>query len=196
MTPIAQTAPTTNAVLGVLGGTGTSVGQHRASYASTEHGYIIGLINVKSELSYQQGLHKMWTRKTRYDFYWPALAQLGEQAILRREIYMTGVVADDETVFGYQERWHEYRTRYSDVTGIMRSTETGTLDAWHLAQYFAPSAPPFLGSAFIADFPPMNRILAAGGVAVDQHYIADIMIRRTATRALPTFGTPATLGRF
>lgn len=136
ITPIAQTAPTAGATVGVLGATGTAAGQHSASYAATEHGYIIGLINVKSELSYQQGLHKMYSRSTRFDFYFPALAGLGEQAILRKELVLIGT-AQDEQVFGYQERWHEYRTRQSEVVGTFKSTQAGTYDAWHLAQIIA-----------------------------------------------------------
>lgn len=194
ITPIAQTAPSAEGSVGTLGGTGTAAGQHTASYAATEHGYILGLINIKSELSYQQGLHRMWTRSTRYDFYWPALAGLGEQAILRREIYMTGVNAEDLYVFGYQERWHEYRTRYSEVTGLMRSYVADTLDTWHLAQSFASA--PLLNGTFLADNPPMTRVLAAGSLATNQQYLADIMFQRTAVRPIPTFGTPVRLGRF
>lgn len=193
ITPIAQTAPTTGVPVGALGAAGTAAGQHRASYAATEHGYIIGLINVRSELSYQQGLHKMWRRSTRYDFYLPALAGLGEQAILREEIYARGT-ADDGLVFGYQERWHEYRTRYSYVTGLFKSTTTGAIDQWHLAQEF--SAAPTLNGTFITDTPPMTRVLAAGASADFMQYLADINIKRVATRAIPTYGTPVTLGRF
>lgn len=193
-TPVAQTAPSEGSVVGSLGGATTGAGSHRASYAATEHGYILGLINIRSELSYQQGLHRMWTRSSRYDFYWPELAALGEQAILRREIYCNGDNASDVTVFGYQESWHEYRTRYSEVTGLMRSVFTGTLDAWHLAQSF--SAPPTLVSTFINDEPPMARILAAGEQADTQQYLADLAFRRTAVRPLPMFGTPAAFGRF
>jgi len=195
ITPIAQTAPTAGAALGVLGGAGTSVGQHRASYAATEHGYIIGLINVKSELSYQQGIHKMWTRQTRYDFYWPSLAGLGEQAVLRKEIYVRGVPAEDDTVFGYQERWHEYRTHVSEVTGMFKSTTAGNIDEWHLAQQFNPA--PTLSGSFIVDDPPMNRVLA-GELVPNNYlsYLADILIRREAVRPLPVYGTPVTLGRF
>jgi len=194
VTPIAQTAPTDDAPLGALGGAGTSIGHATASYASVEHGYILGLISVKSELSYQQGIPRLFRKFTRYDFPWPELAQLGEQAILREEIYATGVDADDNTVFGYQERYHEYRTRYSDVVGIMRSTAAGTLDAWHLAQRF--TLPPTLSEAFIRDLAPVTRVLAAGDLADGQQYIADIQYERMATRPLPTFGTPAALGRF
>lgn len=194
ITPIAQTAPTTGVPLGALGGAATAAGTHHASYAATEHGYIIGLINVRTELSYQQGTHRLWDRKTQYDFYVPALAQLGEQAVTLRELYTTGVAANDNTVFGYQERWQEYRTHYSDVTAIMRSTATGTLDAWHLAEKFASA--PTLSQTFIHDQTPMSRILAAGTQAAGQQYLADILYHRTAVRPIPTFGTPAILGRF
>lgn len=194
ITPIAQTAPTAGVPLGALGGAGTAAGTHRASYAATEHGYIIGLINVKSEISYSQGLHRMWTRKTRYDFYWPALAQLGEQAIRRDEIYTVGQLPDDETVFGYQERWMEYRTEYSKITAVMRPQAAGTLASWHLGQLFGSG--PSLNSAFIVDNPPMDRVLAGGSQAASTAYFADIMFRRKATRPIPTYGTPAILGRF
>lgn len=194
LTPVAQTAPSTELPVGALGAAGTSVGQHAASYAATEHGYIIGLINVRTELSYQQGLAKMWSRATRYDFYWPSIAGLGEQAILRQEIYVTGVDADDAMVFGYQEAWHSYRTRYSEVTGLMKSYATPTLDPWHLAQLFI--TPPLLNKIFIEETPPMFRVLAAGEETLNQMYLADIMIERDAVRPVPTFGTPATLGRF
>lgn len=194
LTPIAQTAPTTGVPLGALGAAGTSVGQHSASYAATEHGYIIGLINVRTELSYQQGLHRMWSRLTRYDFYWPSIAGLGEQAILRKEIYVRGNPAEDDLVFGYQEAWHTYRTRYSEITGIMKSGGATTLDPWHLAQFF--SSAPLLNETFIKDTPPMARVLAAGALAAGQQYLADIMIHREAVRPVPAFGTPVTLGRF
>lgn len=193
ITPIAQTAPTTGVPLGAIGGAGTSAGTHRASYAATEHGYVIGLISVKSELSYQQGYQRTFKKSTRYDFYWPALAALGEQSILMYEIYARGD-GGDGVVFGYQERWQEYRQRVSEVTGIMRSTATGTLDAWHLSQKFLTA--PALNDAFIADTPPMTRVLAAGSAAIGQEYLADILYQRTAVRPLPTFGTPAILGRF
>lgn len=193
ITPIAQTA-TGGAGLGTLGGAGTSAGTHQASYAATEHGYVIGLISIRSELSYQQGLHKHWSRTTRYEFYVPALAELGEQAILQKEIFADGNPAQDNLVFGYQARWEEYRTRYSDVTGIMRSTAAATLDKWHLAQQFAPA--PLLNMAFLVDTPPMTRVLAAAGAATGQQFLADILYNRTITRVMPTYGTPANLSRF
>lgn len=194
ITPIAQTAPGTGSVVGQLGGAGTAAGTHTASFAATEHGVILGLINVRSDISYFQGIHKMWTRRTRYDFYMPALAGLGEQAVLRKEIYATGTIASDDTVFGYQERYQEYRVRQSEVVGIMRSNVAGTLDMWHLAQNFG--AAPVLNSAFLEDTPPMSRVLAAGALANGQQYIGDIFYRRTAVRPIPQYGTPVQLGRF
>lgn len=192
ITPIAQTAPTTGVPLGAIGGAGTAAGQHRASYAATEHGYIIGLISVKSELSYQQGLERHWKRQTRFDYAWPELVGLGEQAILQMEIYCTGAPADFN-VWGYQERYQEYRTKQSEVTGIMRSTAASTIDQWHLAEKFLVA--PGLNQTFVEENPPMTRILAAAALANGQQYLADIQYRRTAIRPLPTHGTPVTMGR-
>lgn len=189
-TPIANTS---NTNLGSLGGASTGAGQHHASYAATEHGFIIGLVEVHSELGYQQGLHKMWTRQTMYDYPFPATALLGEQAVLQGEIYCVGD-GTDQTVFGYQERWHEYRVRYSESAGYFRSTFAAPLDAWHLMQKFGSA--PTLNSDFIVEAAPVSRVVAAGGSATNQQYLCDILIQRTAVRPLPTFGTPALLGRF
>lgn len=194
ITPIAQTAPSAGVTVGALGAAGTAAGSHHANVAATEHGCVIGLISVRAEQGYQEGLPRMWSRQSRYDFYWPSLAGLGEQAILRKEIYARGSVNDD-LVFGYQERWQEYRTRYSEVTGTFRSGIAGTLDAWHLVQYFG-ATPPTLGQTFIESPPPLARVLAAGSLAVDQQFLADILISRSAVRPIPTYGTPALLGRF
>lgn len=195
LTPIAQTA-TGGGGLGALAGAGTAAGTHGASFAATEHGYIIGLIHARIEETYQQGLHPMWTRSTRNDFAWPSLAGLGEQAVLVREIYATGDPANDLIVFGYQERYHEYRTRMSEATGIMRSTAAGTLDAWHLGRKY--TAAPALNNAFIEDntTTQIQRVLAAGAATAGMAFLANIMYRREATRPLPIYGTPATLGRF
>lgn len=195
VTPIAQTTQSSGEDFGVgnLGAAAASVGQHRASYAATEHGYIIGLISVKTELGYQQALHKMFTRSTRYDFYFPVFAHLGEQAVLQREI-RAAYASTDGDVFGYQERYQEYRVRYNEVTGAFRSGISGTLDTWHLAQFY--SSVVTLGQTFIEDTPPMDRVLAAGSAADHQQYFADIQVRRDAVRPLPTFSTPISLGRF
>lgn len=196
-TPIAQTAPTTSGSqlgVGALGAAGTAVGNNKASYAATEHGLILCIMSVKSELSYSQGVHKMWDRRTLYDFYNPAFAGLGEQAVLRREIYATGQSANDDVVFGYQERWHELRTVYSSVRGLFRPTAAGNIDEWHLSQQFGSA--PTLGQTFIEDSPPMTRVLAAGAAANGMQYLADVHIRREAVRPLPLYGTPVGLGRF
>ncbi|AXL14466.1 major capsid protein [Microviridae sp.] len=196
VTPVAATAPTEGVPIGALGAAATAVGSHRASFAATEHGYVIGLISVRSELQYQQGIHRMWTRSSRLDFYWPSLAGLGEQAILRQEIFATGVQDEDEDlfIFGYQERWQEYRTRYSQIVGQFRSTAAaaGPMDQWHLAEYFETA--PTLGPTFVVDNPPMDRVLATD--TAEQAYLADILIHRTAVRPLPMYGTPVLLGKF
>lgn len=195
LTPVAQTAPVSGSgTVGNLGAAGSAAGMHRASYAAQEHGYIIGLINVKSDISYQQGLHPMWTRQTRYDFPWPLLTHLGEQVVYTRELYCTGAAGNDLAVFGYQERYQEFRTRWSEVTGQFRSTTPGTLDAWTLAERF--TATPVLGQTFVEDATSVvnQRVMAAGALSVNQQYLADLLIRREAVRPLPMYGTPAGLG--
>jgi len=180
--------------LGALGAAGSAVGNNEASYAATEHGFILCLMSVKSELSYSQGVHRMWDRRTLYDYYNPAFAGLGEQAVKRREIFATGAAANDDVVFGYQERWHELRTAYSRVAALFRPTAAGNIDEWHLSQQF--SGAPTLGQTFIEDSPPMARVLAAGSAANGMQYLADVHVRREAVRPLPVYGTPVGLGRF
>ena len=150
--PIAQTSATgqTGATtpLGNLAAMGTALAHnHGFTQSFTEHGVIIGLVAVRADLTYQQGLHKMWSRSTRYDFYFPAFATLGEQALLNKEIYVTGNSTQDNSVFGYQERWAEYRYNPSRISSLFRSTAAGTIDPWHLAEKF--TALPTLSSSFI-----------------------------------------------
>lgn len=192
-TPVAQTSPVSGLGVGVLGAAGTAVGNNEASYAATEHGFIICIASVKSELSYSQGVHKMWDRKTLYDYYNPAFAGLGEQAVRRREIFATGAPANDDVIFGYQERWHELRTHYSRVSGNFRPTATPNIDEWHFSQQFSPA--PTLGQTFIEDSAPMSRVLQ-GGANTNQQFLADFHIRVSMTRPLPMYGTPVGLGRF
>lgn len=179
--------------LGSLGAAATAADQHSFSYNATEHGYIIGLIHATADLTYQQGLHRMWTRSTRYDFYWPAFAHLGEQAIRNDEIYATGT-ATDTGVFGYQERWAEYRHRPSRITGLFRSTSTGTIDPWHLSQRF--TALPTLNTTFIEDAPPLSRVLAAGTQANGMQILLDSVFRIKSTRPMPMFSVPGMMDRF
>jgi len=193
-TPIAQTAPTTGVPLGALGGATSAFGQAGITYAATEHGYLIGIGSVKTEVSYSQGVRRHWSRSTRLDFYWPSLAGMGEQAILRKEIYATGVPANDDVVFGYTPRYEEYRQRVSDVRGLFRPTAAGSIPQWHLSQQF--TAAPVLGETFLVDNPPMTRVLAAGAAANGMQFLINAVVDWDFTRAVPAFGTPALLGRF
>jgi len=132
----------------------------------------------------------MWTRQTRYDFYWPALSHLGEQAVLNKEIYAQGTSADDE-IFGYQERYAEYRYKPSQVTGLYRSNATGTLDIWHLAQNF--SALPTLNDAFIQDNPPIDRVIA---VPSEPHMLLDCYFDYVCHRPMPVYSVPGLIDHF
>jgi len=189
VTPIAQTA-TGGGGLGALGAAATAVGSHRASYAATEHGYVIGIISVKSELAYQQALNKMWTRQTRLDFYFPALAQLGEQAVLQREIRSANLSTDTD-VFGYQERYAEYRYKPSRITGQFRSTYSTPLDTWHLSQEFGSL--PVLDSTFIQEDPPLDRVVA---IPAEPHFIFDSYFNLRCARPMPMFGVPGLIDHF
>lgn len=192
--PIAATAgASTQPDIGVLGGYGTfaadNIGFHKSF---TEHGYIIGLVNARAELTYQQGLHRLWSRETRYDFYFPALAHLGEQAVLNQEIYYDGAApAQNVATFGYQERWAEYRYKPSYTTGLMRSNHATSLDAWHLGLEFASL--PALNDTFIQDNPPFDRIVA---VPAEPDFIADFYFQYKCARPMPTYSVPGLIDHF
>lgn len=179
---------------GALTGQATIAGRHRFKYHATEHGYIIGLVNVTGDVTYQQGLNKMWSRQTRFDFYWPTFAHLGEQALYRREIFARGD-ANDTIVFGYQERWAEYRYRPSRIAGLFKSTSTGNIDDWHLAEQFAAVPPPSLNATFIRQNTPMSRALAAGTQANGVQILWDSVFNIRCTRPIPTYSVPG-LTRF
>jgi hypothetical protein len=196
--PIAQTSATglaeNTTPQGNLAAMGTALAQgHGFTYSSTEHGVILGLAAVRADLTYQQGLHKMWSRQTRYDFYFPAFATLGEQAVLNKEIYVQGTAEDDE-VFGYQERWAEYRYKPSQITGLFRSTAAGTLDAWHLAQNFGDL--PTLNSDFIEDTPPVERVVAVGAAANGQQFLLDAFFDIKMARPMPLYSVPGLIDHF
>lgn len=157
----------------------------------TEHCLLIGLINIRADLNYQQGMNKMWTRQTRFDFYWPAFAHIGEQAVLNQEIYMVGTPAQDTAVFGYQERYAEYRYKPSIITGQFRSTYATPLDMWHLAQNFGSL--PALNSTFIQDTPPVNRVVA---VTSTSQYLLDVYLNLHCARPMPVYGVPGNIDRF
>lgn len=195
--PIAQTTGTgasgQTTPQGNLAAMGTALGNNGFTQSFVEHGYVIGICSVRADLTYQQGLHKKWSRSTRYDFYFPEFAHLGEQSVLNREIFCDGS-ANDNNVFGYQERYAEYRYLPSMITGKFKSTASGTLDAWHLAQKF--TALPTLNSTFIQDAPPVSRVVAAGSQADNQQFIADFLIKNRTTRPMPIYSVPSSLSRF
>jgi len=196
--PIAQTAQTGltggSTPLGELAAMGTALSDgHGFNQAFTEHGYIIGLVMVRADLTYQQGLRKLWSRSTRYDFYFPAFAHLGEQAVLSKEIYCTGDAADND-VFGYQERWAEYRYDPSQVSGLFRSTSAGTIDPWHLAQKF--TARPTLSATFIEETPPVSRVVAVGAAANGKQFICDTFFDLQAARPMPVYSVPGLIDHF
>lgn len=160
-----------------------------------EHCLIIGLVNVRADLNYQQGMPRMFRRRTRYDFFWPALAHLGEQAVLNEEIFAQGSTnpSQDAAVFGYQERYAEYRYKPSITTGQMRSqTIGGGTDVWHLALNFGSL--PALNNTFIEDNPPFSRVLAVS--AVGQQFIGDFFFEYRCARPMPTFGVPGFVDHF
>ena len=196
--PIAQQSATaatgTDTPLGTLGAVGTGLADgHGFSQSFTEHGIIIGLASVRADLTYQQGLHRMYSRSTRYDFYFPVFSHLGEQAIENREIYCDGT-SNDDGVFGYQERWAEYRYKPSQVTGYMRSTSAGTLDAWHLAQNFG--SVPTLNATFIEDNPPVERVVAIGSEANGKQFIFDAFFNVDMARPMPMYSVPGLVDHF
>ena len=157
----------------------------------TEHGYIIGLASARADLTYQQGLNKLWSRQDRYDFFWPKLQELGEQAVLNKEIYAQGTSADED-VFGYQERYAEYRYKPSEIRGQFRSTYASSLDVWHLAEEFGTL--PALNGTFIESSTPIERSLATGSSY--PHLLMDMWFQYKHARPMTVHGVPATLGRF
>lgn len=191
--PIAQTSATDDtSPQGNLSAYGVTASKfHGFTKSFVEHGYIIGFVCARADLTYQQGINKMWLRSTVYDFYWPTFAHLGEQAIELREIYAQGTEADT-TVFGYQERYAEYRYKPSQITGKFRSSVTGgNLDVWHLSQFFSNA--PTLNEEFITENPPIKRIIA---VQDEPEFLLDIGFRYTTVRPMPMFGTPGLVDHF
>ncbi|ALS03747.1 VP1 [Gokushovirus WZ-2015a] len=160
------------------------------SKSFTEHGWIIGLVNVRADLTYQQGINRMWTRSTKFDMYWPTFAFLGEQTILNKEIYAQGTESDDK-VFGYQERYAEYRYFPSQITGKFRSTYAQSLDSWHLAQKFENL--PKLNSEFIVDNPPVDRVVV---VPSEPQFLLDAWFNLNCVRPMPVYGVPGLMDHF
>lgn len=190
--PIAQTSSTDGtSPQGNLAAMGTaSFSGHGFNKSFTEHCLLIGLVCARADLSYQQGLDRMFSRSTRFDFYWPALSHIGEQSILNKEIFFQGTAADDE-VFGYQERYAEYRYKTSKITGQFRSNFAQSLDSWHLAQDF--DSLPALNSAFIEEDPPVDRVIA---VPSYPHFLFDAFFNLRCARPMPIYGVPGFIDHF
>ena len=191
--PIAQTSATDNtSPQGNLSAYGVTASKfHGFTKSFVEHGYVFGFVCARADLTYQQGINKMWLRSTVYDFYWPTFAHLGEQAIELRELYAQGSEADT-TVFGYQERYAEYRYKPSQITGKFRSSIVdGNLDVWHLSQFFSNA--PTLNEEFITENPPISRIIA---VQDEPEFLLDVGLRYTTVRPMPMFGTPGLVDHF
>ena len=190
---VPQTSESNTTPQGTLAAYGTvNLNNHGFTKSFTEHGTIIGLVSVRADLTYPYGLDRMWSRKTRYDLYWPALAHIGEQAVLNQEIYMVDNPDTTNTdVFGYQERFAEYRYKPSKITGLMRNGLPGTLDAWHLSQSF--SGVPTLDETFIVEDPPIDRVIA---VPSEPHFIFDAYFSMRCARPMPLYGVPGFVDRF
>lgn len=191
---VAQTSGTisgTDTPQGNLAAFAQSVGSVGFQYSSVEHCIILGLACITCDLTYQQGLNRMWSRSTRLDEYWPEFAHLGEQPVYEREIYATGIEDADKAIFGYQERYAEYRYIPSLITGKMRSTDPQSLDYWHLAQKF--EAAPSLSQEFIEENPPFARVLA---VQNEPQFILDLWFNIKAMRPLPVYSVPSLLDHF
>jgi hypothetical protein len=190
--PIPQTSSTdATTPQGNLAGFGTASFSHNGFNKSfTEHTVIIGMACVFADLTYQQGLNRFFSKQTKYDYYWPSLAHLGEQTIKNKEIYAQGTAADDDT-FGYQERYAEYRYKPSFVTGQMRSDFAQTLDTWHLAQDF--TALPALNASFIEENPPIDRVTA---VTSYPNMLGDFYFKLRCARPMPTYSVPGLIDHF
>lgn len=191
--PIAQTSSTNDTTpqgnLSAYGVTGAKF--HGFTKSFVEHGYVFGFCCARADLTYQQGINRMWTRSTVYDWYWPTFSHLGEQAILLKEIYATGDTEQDNSVFGYQERYAEYRYKPSVICGKFRSNIKGNLDVWHLSQYFKTA--PKLSPEFIEEDVPINRIIA---VPSEPQFLIDIGFKYITVRPMPMFGTPGLVDHF
>lgn len=196
VSPVAQTSDsvvetTPQGNLSAIGTFGSNIASFTKSF--DEHTIIIGFASIRADLTYSQGLNRMWSRKTRFDHYFPSLAHLGEQSILNKEIYAQGkdVVNTegtpvDEDVFGYAERFAEYRFKPSQITGLFRSNATASLDVWHLSQEFEEL--PLLNEEFIKEEPPIDRVVA---VTLEPHFLLDAYFDLKCTRPMPIYSIPS-----
>lgn len=198
ISPVAATIATDDAPQANLAAVGTGLIKAGFSHSFTEHGYIFALMSTRGDVTYQEGLDRMWSRKTRYDLYWPSLSHLGEQAILNKEIYLQAPGAgdpsegtDNDSIWGYQERYAEYRYQPSRITGLFRSNHPESLDVWHLAQDFGGLPP--LSSLFVTDGTPMDRVVA---VPSEPDLLVDAWHEVKATRPMPIYAVPGLVDHF
>ncbi len=176
---------------GNLAAYATGIGHnHGFTKSFTEHCILIGIVSIRADLTYQQGLDRMWSRNTRFDFYWPALSHIGEQSVLNKEIFAQGT-AVDELVFGFQERYAEYRYKQSIISGRFRSSAQNPLDSWHLSQDF--QSLPVLGETFIQENPPVARVIA---VTDEPEFIFDSYTQMHCARPMPVYGVPGLIDHF
>ena len=199
ISPVAQTTyqgtQTVEDAKGSLAGIGQSDGRSGFTYSATEHGLILGLVNVRSDITYSQGIDRYWLQDTRYDFYYPVLAQIGEQVVENIELWYTS--GDDGTInnaaFGYQERYGHMRYKNSKVTGLLHPDLASNLDEFHLSEDFASL--PSLDSSFIQSNTgsPLDRAVS---VPSQPHFVADFFISMRCARPMPLYGVPGNLDHF
>lgn len=189
--PVSQNSETSTTAQGNLAAFST-FSENRSGFVKSfeEHGIVMGFCSVRADLTYQQGINRMWSYDTRQDFFWPDLAQIGEQAVLNKEIFVSGVSETDNAVFGYQERYGELRYKPSLITGDFRSDAPLSLEVYHLSQDFAST--PTLSSAFIQENVPVSRVVA---VPSESHFLLDGHIGLTCARPMKVYGVPG-LTRF
>jgi len=171
---------------------GEAQGTHGFSKSFTEHGVIIGFVNIRSDITYSQGLDRYWSKRTRYDFYYPVLSQIGEQAVLNKEVYYNNDAADED-VFGYQERYAEYRYKPSMITGVFKQDRSVDVHQVHLSEYF--SSRPELGATFIESNTsgPLDDAIS---VPSQPQFFLDTFFDMKTVRPMPLFGVPGNLDRF
>jgi hypothetical protein len=195
--PVARTAD--NAALstyaGDLAAFGTAgFGNHGFTKSFVEHGFVLGLASVRADLTYQQGIPRNFSKSTRYDVYWPSLAHLGEQEILTQELVYQNNATYDDVVFGYQERYAEYRYKPSQITSTFRSSHSLSLDPWHLSQELGTGgSTPVLGDTFIQENPPVDRAIVT---ITEPHFIMDCYFDLKCARPMPVFGVPGMIDHF
>lgn len=183
--PVTQTSESATTPQGNLSAFGTVSSSGNGFVKSfTEFGYVIGLIAVRSDISYQENVDRHWSRQTRFDYYYPNFANLGEQAILRQELQAQPNLANNQEVAGYQERWAEYRFKTSKITGLFRSSVPASLDAWHLAQELSSAV---INEFFIEENAPLDRVIAVPG---EPHFIFDCLVENSAARVMPMYSAP------